>query len=62
MHPALDRQKDAVMKIPRRPAVHSCQSPVSFSRGPLPNLRRGLGDDLTAFFLVVAIRLEGAAG
>jgi hypothetical protein len=63
MHPELDRQKDAVMKIPRRPAVHLCQSSVPFSPcGPLPNPRRGLGYDVAAFSLVVAIRLERAAG
>jgi hypothetical protein len=60
MHPELARQKDAVMKIPRRPAVYSCQSSVPFSPcGPLLN---ALGYDIAAFSLVVAIRLERAAG
>jgi hypothetical protein len=40
MHPELDRQKRAVMKIPRR----------------------ALGCDVAAFSLVMAIRLERAAG
>ena len=63
MHPELARQKDAVMKIPRRPAVYSCQSSVPFSPcGPLPNPRRALGCDVAAFSLVMAIRLERAAG
>ena len=63
MHPELDRQKGAVMKIPRRPAIHLCQSSEPFSPcGPQPNPRRPLGDDVAAFSLVVAIRLERAAG
>jgi hypothetical protein len=63
MHPELDRQKDAVMKIPRRPAIHLCQSLAPFSPcGPLPNPRRALGYDVAAFSPVAAIRLERAAG
>jgi hypothetical protein len=63
MHGELDRQKDAMMRIPRRPAVHLCQSSAPFSPcGPLPNPRRALGYDVAAFSLVVAIRLERAAG
>jgi hypothetical protein len=60
MHPELDRQKDAMMKIPRRPTVRLCQSSAPFSPcGPLPDPRRGLGYDVAAFALVLAIRLEG---
>ena len=63
MHPELDRQKHAVMKIPRRPAIRLCQSSVPFNPcGPLPNPRRALGDDVAVFSLVVAIRLERVAG
>ncbi len=61
MHPELDRQKHAVMKIPRRPAVHLCQSSVPFSPcGRLPN-PRPLGFDVAAFSLLQAIRLQRAA-
>ena len=63
MHPELDRQKDAVMKIPRWPAVHLSQSSAPSSPcGPLPNSGWPFGYDVAAFSLVMAIRLERAAG
>ena len=63
MHPELHRHKDAVMKIPRRSAVHLCQSSVPFSPcGPLPNPRRAFGRDVVAFSRMMAIPLERSAG
>jgi hypothetical protein len=59
MHPEFDRQKDAVIKIPRGSAIHLCQSSVPFSPyGALPNPRWYSGDDVAAFSPVLAIRLE----
>jgi hypothetical protein len=63
MHPEPARLKGAVMTTPRRSAVFLCQSWVPFSPcGAVPSPERGLGYDVAAFSLVVAIRLGKAAG